>query len=70
MFIKQIIKTDGLPFEIFSIVSNEITNYFVNFNSTDLVGKTLMFDLTTYNRNIVKWEQNKNCKVCGTDDSK
>lgn len=49
---------------ISSIVSNEIINYFLKFNSTNLEGKTMMFDLVNYDKKIIKWKRNNKCKVC------
>lgn len=55
---------------ISSLVSNEIINYFSKYKKTSLVGKTLMFNLLTYQTEIINWEKNSKCKECGTDAGK
>lgn len=55
---------------ISSLVSNEIINYFSKYKETSLVGKTLMFNLLTYQTEIINWEKNFKCKECGTNASK
>ena len=55
---------------ISSIVSDEIINYFSNYKENNLVGKTLMFDLLTYQTNIINWKKNSKCKECSEDASK
>ncbi|MBP3635840.1 MAG: ThiF family adenylyltransferase [Bacilli bacterium] len=50
---------------ISSIVSNEIINYFLKFSENNLIGKTMMFNMYTYETNIIKWKKNKTCKKCG-----
>ena len=55
---------------ISSIVSNEIINYFSKYKESNLIGQTLMFDLLTYQTNIINWEKNSKCKECGIDASK
>lgn len=52
---------------ISSIVSNEVINYFYKFNSYNLVGKTLMFNMLSYELNVIKWKQKKDCEVCSCD---
>lgn len=49
---------------ISSLVSNEVINYFYKFNNNSLVGKTLMFNIATYECKTIKWKRNKNCEVC------
>lgn len=55
---------------ISSLVSNEIINYFAKYKETSLVGKTLMFNLFTYQADIINWKRNSKCKECGTNASK
>ena len=56
---------------IASIVSSEIINYYVNFNQTNLVGCTLMINMSNYSTDIIHWKRKKNCKKCGDEyDSK
>ena len=55
---------------ISSLVSNEIINYFSKYKETSLVGKTLMFNLLTYQTEIINWEKNSKCKECGINASK
>ena len=55
---------------ISSLVSNEIINYFSKYKETNLVGKTLMFNLLTYQTEIINWKRNSKCKECGTNASK
>lgn len=55
---------------ISSVVTNEIINYFVNYNKNNLIGKSLMFNMATYETEIMNWEKNKKCKVCGENASK
>lgn len=55
---------------ISSLVSNEIINYFAKYKETSLVGKTLMFNLFTYQADIISWKRNSKCKECGTNASK
>ncbi len=52
---------------ISSIVANEIINYYYQFNQNNLIGKTLMIDILTYNHKIIKWHKKKDCEVCGND---
>ncbi|MBR3490396.1 MAG: ThiF family adenylyltransferase [Bacilli bacterium] len=52
---------------ISSIVSNEIINYFYKFNDNNLIGKTLMINMLTYEQNIIEWEKKNDCEVCGSD---
>lgn len=52
---------------ISSIVANEIINYYYNFNKNNLVGKTLMINLLTYDQEIIKWNKKNDCGVCGND---
>ena len=54
---------------ISSIVTNEIINHFIKFNKQNLYGKTLMFDFSSYNQEIIKWRINNNCQVCGCNDN-
>lgn len=56
---------------IASIVSSEIINYYVDFNQTNLVGCTLMINMSNYSTDIIHWKRKKNCKKCGDEyDSK
>lgn len=55
---------------ISTLVSNEIINYFAKYKETSLVGKTLMFNLLTYQTEIINWKRNSKCKECGTNASK
>ena len=55
---------------ISSLVSNEIINYFAKYKETSLVGKTLMFNLFTYQAEIINWKKNSKCKECGIDAGK
>lgn len=55
---------------ISSLVSNEIINCFAKYKETSLVGKTLMFNLFTYQADIVNWKRNSKCKESGTNASK
>ena len=55
---------------IFSLVSNEIINYFSKYKEINLVGKTLMFDMLTYQTEIIEWQKNPKCKECGINASK
>ena len=55
---------------ISSIVSNEIINYYVKYKPDNLIGKTLMFDMFSYQSKIIGWKKKRNCKVCGCYDSK
>ncbi len=50
---------------ISSITVDEIINYFLNFKKTNLIGKSLMFNMYNYETEIINWEKNKNCKKCG-----
>lgn len=52
---------------ISSIVTNEIVNYFSNYNTNNLIGKTLMIDILSYDMKVIKWEKNNKCKVCGNN---
>ena len=53
---------------ISSIVVNEIINYFLKFNSKNLQGKTLMFDIANYKTKIIKWTKNNECRECGFNE--
>ncbi len=53
-----------------SIASNEIINYFANYNSCSLIGKTFMFNITNYESKIITWNKNLNCKECKNNASK
>ena len=55
---------------ISSMVTNEIINYYNKFNSSNLIGKTLMFNILTYESKIVKWKIKINCEVCSKNDCK
>ena len=55
---------------ISSLVSNEINNYFSKYKEASLVGKTLMFNLFTYQTEIINWEKNSKRKECGINASK
>ena len=55
---------------ISSMVTNEIINYYNKFNSSNLIGKTLMFNILTYESKIVKWKRKINCEVCSKNDCK
>lgn len=55
---------------ISSIASNEIINYFTNYSSYSLAGKTLMFNITNYELEIISWNKNLNCKECANNASK
>ncbi len=55
---------------ISSIVSNEVINYCLKFNSNNLIGKTLMLNILTYEINIINWSKKKKCEVCSINDSK
>lgn len=55
---------------ISSIVSNEIINYFSKFKETNLVGKTLMFNLYTYQTKVISWKKKSKCKECSNNASK
>lgn len=55
---------------ISSIVSNEIINYFVQYNKVSLKGKTMMFSFVTYESKIIEWKKDENCKECGKHDIK
>ena len=55
---------------IASIVTNEIINYFIGYSKNNLFGKTMMFDIITYQCDIIKWQKQNQCKVCGNNDSK
>ena len=50
---------------ISSIVSDQVINYFVKFKNDSLIGKTMMFNMYTYESKIINWEKNKTCKRCG-----
>lgn len=50
---------------ISSIISDEIINYFIEYKKNNLIGKTFMFNMYTYNTNIINWEKNSKCKKCG-----
>lgn len=50
---------------ISSIVSNETINYFLKYTSNNLQGCTLMFNMLTYESQMIKWERKENCKKCG-----
>ncbi len=51
---------------ISSIVANEIINYY-KFNENNLIGKTLMINILTYEHEIIKWDKKEDCGVCGND---
>lgn len=56
---------------IASIVANEVINYYVKYNSNNLKGCTLMFNMINYSTDKIEWLKNPNCKKCGDiDDSK
>ncbi len=55
---------------IASIVSNEVINYFLEFKDSNLINKTMMFNILTYETNIINWEKREDCEVCGNNDSK
>lgn len=56
---------------ISSIVASEIINFFTKYNSNNLIGCTLMFNMINYDVNIIKWDKNHLCKRCGDkNDSK
>lgn len=55
---------------ISSLVSNEIVNYYSKYNESNLIGKTLMFDIITYQTKIIEWDKNPKCKECGNNASK
>lgn len=55
---------------ISSLVSNEIINYYSKYKETNLIGKTLMFDIITYQTDIIDWHKNPECKECGGNASK
>lgn len=55
---------------IASIVSNEVINYFFKFKSSNLINKTMMFNILSYETNIINWQKKKDCEVCGKNDSK
>lgn len=50
---------------ISSIVTSEIINYFINYKSNNLLGKTLMLNMYNYNTDIIRWDKNLMCKKCG-----
>ena len=52
---------------ISSIVTNEIINYFYKYNCSNLIGKTMMFNMLTYESEIINWKRKRNCEVCGND---
>lgn len=53
------------------IVAAEVINYFVKYNSYNLIGCTLMFNIINYKTEIIKWNKNPSCKECGDkNDSK
>lgn len=52
-----------------SIVCNEIINYFTKYSKNNLIGKTLMFNMISYNTKIIKWKKKNNCEECGRNDS-
>lgn len=52
---------------ISSIVSNEIINYFYKFNKNNLIGKTLMINILTYEQEIIEWNKKDDCEVCCND---
>ena len=52
---------------ISSLITNEVINYFYKFNPNNLIGKTMMFNILTYELNIINWERNKSCEVCNND---
>lgn len=52
---------------ISSIVSNEVINYFYKYNKNNLLGKTLMFNMMSYEQNIIKWDKKEDCEVCSDD---
>ena len=52
---------------ISSIISNEIINYFYQFNLNNLIRKTLMINILSYEQNIITWNKNKECEVCKND---
>lgn len=54
---------------IASVVANEVINYFANYNANNLFGKTLMFDMLTYQSTVIEWHRKKKCKVCDNNDS-
>lgn len=55
---------------ISAIVVNEIVNYFVEYNYTNLIGKTLMFDISNYKFKVFNWTKKQTCEVCKNYDSK
>lgn len=55
---------------IAGIVSNEVINYFFKFKENNLINKTMMFNILSYEINIINWEKKKDCEVCGKNDSK
>lgn len=55
---------------ISSIASNEIIKYYSNYSLDNLLGKTLMFNCSTYETKIIKWKKNKKCKECGNNEYK
>ena len=55
---------------ISSIATNEIINYYSKYCPCDLLGKTLMFDFSTYKTKKIKWEKNINCKECNKNGGK
>lgn len=56
---------------ISSIVSDQVINYFIKFKNDSLIGKTMMFNMYTYETEIINWEKNKTCRRCGDfNDSK
>lgn len=52
---------------ISSLVSSEVINYFYKYNKNNLIGKTLMFNMLTYEQEIIKWNIKEDCEVCGND---
>ena len=52
---------------ISSIVSNEIINYYYKFNSNNLLGKTMMINMLTYEQSIINWNKKEDCEVCHND---
>ena len=52
---------------ISSIVTNEIINYYYKFNENNLIGKTLMINILTYEHEIIRWDKKEDCEVCSHD---
>lgn len=48
-----------------NFVTDEIINYFVKYKSENLVGKTMMINMSNHKIKTIKWAKKEKCKICG-----